>query len=419
MRIGWATPFSKRSAIGMFSLAVCRELRVRGHEIDILRLEIGRERRLAPCGRDFNVFHADDWDLESYDRIVANFGNHAPYHGHVITLTAQRAPIGIFHDIDMRDFEWGLADHSSFALPRVIGREEGFGDAAFSDLVDPAARSTLATFAALTCGAVVHGPHYFETISAFCPGPVEEIPLCFPDVGIDRAAPVAAPGRRVAIFGVINENKQVGRVMEALALLRSHLGSIELHLIGSIEDRWRETFLAKAQSLGLAPPILHGYVSDDRLQEILERAQAICCLRYPVTEGGSASLVTALYRARPLIVSDVASFASVPDELVSKISYGIDPHDLAVALLDIFTNQPAAEAKAIRARSWAKGRFSARSYVDVLEPMLAATGKYDVLARTARVLVPAVTMSGHRVVESAAQAFAGVLDWMHLGQGNS
>jgi len=416
VRIGWATPFNIRSAIGKFSRVVCEELEARGHEVDIIRVETGVELELQALECDLPVVDAADCEVEAYDALFVNFGNHAPYHGQVLALLAERSPLGIFHDMEMRDFEWGLMHRHDISLPHLLGVEEQLAEESLSDLVDSEARPVLATLAAMTCGAVIHGPHYRETIAAFCPGPVEVVPLCFPDTGIARAATRPSPGRRVTIFGVINDNKQPGRVLEALALLRSRLGPVELHLAGAVEDRVRRALSAQAKRLGLKSPIFHGYVSDDVLQDVIENSHAVCCLRYPVTEGGSASLATALFRARPLIISDIASYSMVPDKLAFKVSYGDDPEDLVDALMDIFSNPDEADAKAIKARDWAEDRFSAPAYVDALEPLLRSSGRHASLAKTARHLVPSFTTPSHEPMVVAVNAFAEVLDWMEASQ---
>ena len=416
MRIGWATPFNIRSAVGRFSQVVCEELQARGHEVEVIRIESGAELDLDQIDCDVPVIDAADCNVAAYDTLVANFGNHAPYHAQLLTLLVQRSPIGIFHDMEMRDFQWGLEHRHQLHLPLLVGSEAELAAKDLGDLVDPAARALLAALAAMTCGAVIHGPHYLETISAYCPGPVEVIPLCFPDTGTARGAPPPKPGRRVTIFGVINDYKQPGRVLEALALLRPRLGQVDLHLAGVAEDRVRDSLVGQAKQLGLKSPVFHGYVSEETLQNIIEDSHAVCCLRYPVTEGGSASLVTALFRARPLIISDIASYSMVPDELAFKVSYGDDPHDLAQALSEIFSDPAAADAKAALAREWASDRFSAPAYVDALEPMLRSNESHASLAKIARELVPAVTTPGQEPIITAVHAFAEVLDWMEASK---
>ena len=75
-----------------------------------------------------------------------------------------------------------------------------------------------------------------------------------------------------------------------------------------------------------------------------------------------------------------------------------------------------ADARALKARDWASDRFSAKTYVDALEPLLAAIGPHDILARTARHLATPVTTPGHAPMMVAVDAFAEVLDWMQGAQ---
>lgn len=416
MRIGWATPFNIRSAIGRFSQIVCEELVARGHEVEVIRVESGSELELPVIPSDLVVTEAAECDPQSYDVLIVNFGNHAPYHAKVLKLLAERPPLAIFHDAEMRDFAWGMLHRHGIAIPLAPGMEHEQLTDSRDDLVQPSARPLLGTLAAMSCGAVLHGPHYRPTVAATCPGPVEVIPLCYPDTGEHRSSRAPSPGRRITVFGVINDNKQPRRVLEALASSKRELGDVELHLAGAIEDRYRDTLLHDARRLGIKAPIFHGYLSDEALQDVLENSHAICCLRYPVTEGGSASLVTALYRGRPLIVSDVASYSLVPDELAYKVSYGDDPQDLAAVLRQIFEDPFAAEERAARAREWAEDRFSAPSYVDALEPLLRTIGSHATLTRVARSLVPAVSTPAHEPMPVAVSAFAEVLDWMQASQ---
>ncbi len=415
MRIGWATPFNVRSAIGKYSLFVCDELRSRGYQVEVIRTETGPELEMRALDCELQVVEASTCDVRDYDVLAVNFANDAPHHAQILSLLARRAPLGIFHDNEMRSFERDLYSRHHVRLPTLIGGEHEPAESS-NDLVDPAARPILAVLAAMSCGAVVHGPHCRETVSAFCPGPVELIPLCFPDTGKARKAPPRSPGRRVAIFGVITDRKQPQRVLRALAMIRSRVGAIELHLAGECAEDLRASLVEQADELGATRPVFHGYVSDERLQEILEDSHAICCLRYPVTEGSSASLATALYRARPVVISDIASFSLVPDETAHKVSYSEDPQDLADALSRIFATPGVAEKKAANAKKWAAKAFSARSYADALEPLLLSIKNGSSLTHAARKLVPAITTPDHEPMPASVHAFANVLDWMEASQ---
>lgn len=413
MLIGWATPFNIRSAIGKFSRFVGEELSSRGYDVAFIRIESGPELELPALETELPILSAESANLEALDHLVVNFGNHAPYHAQSVSLLARRAPLAIFHDAEMRDFEWGLRNRHGVDVPRLHG--SGAVDPRGSDIVAPAARSLLGTLAAMSWGAIVHGPHYRETVERYCPGPVEVIPLCYPDDTATALRQAPSEGRRVIIFGVITEHKQPRRVMRAIARLRGRLGPIELHLAGAVEEQYRTALLEQATELGIDPPLFHGYVSDERLRSLIEDSQAICCLRYPVTEGGSASLVTSLYRQRPLIISDIASYSQVPDELAFKVSYGEEVGDLEQALLEVFRNPKLAEDKASKARQWASDRYSAASYVDALLPLLDDQSPLT-MAQLARNLVEPLSATDHRPMISALPDFAEAMDWMLASQ---
>lgn len=416
MRIGWATPFNTRSAIGRFSQIVCEELVARGHEIDVIRIESEAELQLDRLPSVCTVIEAADCDVDEYDILIANFGNHAPFHSALLRLITKRAPISIFHDAEMRDFEWGMLQGHGITIPLAPGIvEEQLNDDA-QDIVDPLARPLLGTLAAMSCGAVVHGSHYRGTVTSYCAGPVHDIPLCYPDTRLTRTTPQPSPGRRVAIFGVISEHKQPGRVMQAIAMAQRHTGEIELHLAGAIEEHYREKLLSEADALGLVPPVFHGYLSDEALEDVLGQAHAICCLRYPVTEGGSASLITALYCCRPLIISDVASYSLIPDDLVSKVSYGDDVADLSAAIEQILEFPVEAEERASQAQRWALDRFSAKSYCDALEPALLSIEAHATIARVASGIVHAFPTPDGEGTPMTLIAAAEVLEWMRTSQ---
>ena len=175
----------------------------------------------------------------------------------------------------------------------------------------------------------------------------------------------------IVLFGMMNRNKQARRVLQALRLVPELAARAELRLVGQIEASERERLEAVARDLALRPPSFHeGWVPEGDMFRHLQDADVICNLRYPVTEGGSASLVEALASARPVIVADYGSYTMVPRNLVSIVSYGEQADDLARALVEIDRDTNAALDRAAQAAKWAREAYSARAYVDGLEPLL-------------------------------------------------
>lgn len=413
MKILWATPFNEFSAVGRFSSEVCAALASAGHEIEIMRTEIGESLLLPPRSTAFNIVPPEALnDASSWDMVVANLGNHAPFHGGCFQILTRCVPFLILHDAEMRDFAWGAKQLLSID---VHGLVPASGAPLERAIVDAAARLHLGFYASMSCGAVVHGPHYRECVETCCPGPVGMLQLSFPDIGALPPRPAANKPFRIVIFGHINPNKQVDRVMRAASLLAGQFET-ELHLVGMIHDQVRDHCRSLAAELGVAAPVFFGQVQDEELCRQLAAAHVVCCLRHPVSEGGSASLATALYAARPVIVADAASYSMVPDEFVWKVSYGEDPGDVADRLAAILSDLPLADKRAAAGTAWALEAFSAKQYADALLPLLTAALALSPWLRTVREIAVALPDASNDENSTTAEMVATIVSQLSAGR---
>src|SRR4051794_5336804 len=114
LRIGWASPWSERSAIAQSASAVATELVARGHQLTVLRTEVGKWLSLpalpAPgaihCLRDCTA-----QDLEqSFDVLVGHIGDHSGFHGALPSRLAEADFVGIFHDAFLANLAVGCID---------------------------------------------------------------------------------------------------------------------------------------------------------------------------------------------------------------------------------------------------------------------------------------------------------------------
>jgi len=400
MNILWLTPFTAKSAIGVFSREVCYELRGRGHQVRVMRTDSLPSADLLDHSGEIEVLMPDASIPPDVDLIVINYGNHAPYHAAALRIAADVPAFAIFHDAEMRHFEAGVINLHGVAIPRLASDTiPSLHIEPCPDLVNAASRPILEMLSAMSVGAIVHGPHYEPTISAACPGTVSVLPLCYPDSGTaPRRAQSSAKKsakKMVTIFGIISPFKQPERLMRAVGQLREKGEVIDIHLAGPIEDHYQKDLVALANELGIEEPTFHGYLGDDELIRVLDDSDVICCLRHPITEGGSASLITALYRGRPLIVPDVASYSMVPMDFISKVSYGENCEDLADALCKVFDHPEDAMGRAKKAREWAVGTYSPKEYVDKLVPILdEAASNLPVYQALRQITKSAVTPDG-------------------------
>lgn len=384
MKIAWCTPYGPHSAIARFSHVVTAELRHRGHDIAIVRLDLYAQE--IPDALDPSAVH--DVIPEDADVIVVNFGNYASYHARAIEIVADYPACLILHDAEMRNFAWEMQHHYGFAFPPLpFAPQRPAVAPPADDIVHPEAAQILRTLGALASACVVHGPHYRQPVLDTCPGRVEVLPLCYVEeetVWSDKAPDTDQPCFNILVFGMLNPNKQLERVLQAAAMLGDIGKPVRTIFSGLIEPHYRSVLLTLCGTLGLAEPVFTGRLDDDALSEILSTADVICCLRKPVTEGGSASVATAMHHNRPVVVSDVASFSMIPDDYAVKVSYSDDPSDLAEAFLQIAANPQEAWEKAYRAKEWARTQFGPQSYVDQLEPILVDAVRIAPLMEAAR-----------------------------------
>jgi hypothetical protein len=177
MRIAWATPFNRRSAIGRdFSLPVAQELMQRGHQLEIVRTEIREAGALPALEIEAPVSapgFADRVRIEQFDAVVVNWGDDLLFHGGALALVVRVPALAILHDCDMRSFTAAAADlykmpveHFSRSLHAECLPSEVAADCA----------SVLAWFASLASGAVIHNRRYLELVRSVCPGPARLIP---------------------------------------------------------------------------------------------------------------------------------------------------------------------------------------------------------------------------------------------------
>jgi glycosyltransferase involved in cell wall biosynthesis len=373
MRILWGTPYNVKSAIARYSRMATRALVARGHAVDILRLEDETAAAFEVLDHDLPVHTPRALELarlrRDYDVCVVNYGDYLSFHAGALELAAAAPAVAVFHDANMENFLAGACQ----LHPKLGALLERWPPAALA--LPPGrtqAEHATSFFAALASGCVVHGPHYVDDVVAACPGPTVQLPLCYPDIGAVPPAPDASGAFVVMCFGMINVNKQPERILRALAADLALRARGRMRFVGPIEDGYRAKLAALAAKLGLAAPEFTGWVDDARLCALLAQAHLVCCLRHPVLEGGSASMITALYSVRPTVVNDVGSYAEIPDGLVRKIEAGEDPAPLAAVMAEIARDPQAAEAAAAQAAVWARARYSAGSYVEGLMPLLEA-----------------------------------------------
>jgi len=392
MRVAWASPIDQRSAIGRDGLRVARTLALWGHSIRVISTDTSES--FEALRTDFEVMSwrqvSPDILRRDFDVLIVAVGDNFLYHGGMFDLLGHIPTVGVFHDFYLYDlfngwlwdngrrpeaFRGRLHDHEvlqTYGAEMVdLGRAARSGALGLADIAD---NLPMTEWVARFCdGALAHSSFYLERLRSACPGPVSEAAMPLAGRGI---GPLKARGPakvRALTVGVMNPNKCVDQVIEAIGRSPALSGQVEYHLAGPIDPSEADRLTTLAASLDYAGLTIHGAVDDEVLNEQLEAADIICCLRRPVLEGASGSAIEGLLAGRPMIVANAGFYADLPDNLVFKVPKDIDL-DALTAQLILLTQNPDTRTKVgSAARLWAEGHFRLEAYVIALEKVMRDT----------------------------------------------
>jgi glycosyltransferase involved in cell wall biosynthesis len=383
LRIAWLGPWNPQAAVARFGRLVVAELQARGHRVTVLRTETGNARSLPPLPAEPEPAWLDETPAgalrREHDVVLANVGNNFAYHGALLPRLAALDAVLILHDF----FLGHLALEWARAVPGTEPTLRAMVSAAYGGNAWPARepfwtdqsamarrRPMLECFAAAGIGAVVHAQHYEERTRAACAGPVACLPLAFDGPSARPARPMDETLTLLTV-GHLNPNRQADQVVRAIA--RSpRLRHCRLRIVGPFQELDRRALLSLAMRLEVAPPIFAGWVDDAELARELDAADVLCCLRAPVLEGASASVILAMLSARPTLVSDHGCYAEIPDDCVYKCTPGEEAADIARHLEAMIDDPAAARATGLRAAAYAERVHHPARYVDGLLPLLEA-----------------------------------------------
>ena len=347
-RIAWAGPWHERSAIAAFGSDVLNVLAARATASRCSGRRPGPApncRRCRPRSQCTPLASSPtiSWPVTMIS-VFVNFGDNFPYPRRgAVAPRADRRHCHL-HDANMTNFGNGWRAQVPAA---------------------PAPVDSMVEFvAARSIAAVVHAQHYRAEVEAACLGPVIAMPLAMTFAHLCNGLPAPPGGRKfvVATIGYVNSNKRADQVIRAMGASPRLRERARYILIGPIEEWQRESLTALAHRVGAPMPEFTGWVPDRTLRELLTGVDAICCLRDPLTEGGSASLILALRSGRPTVVSEQGTYAEVPDDVVLKCPPGREAAHVVHHLETLMKSHEGALALGERARRFAEATYAPEPY---------------------------------------------------------
>jgi glycosyltransferase involved in cell wall biosynthesis len=388
MRIAWFTPFNRRSAIGHYSAIVCTELR-KAHEPVIFASDLDSMNEAWPtdlpvvCLKGVNTDHVLH-QLGEFPLLVYNMGDHGPYHRLVFEFLKRRPGIMVLHDLVLRDF---FASYYLSEEPDVNGllqlMETCHGRAGrvwmenlLAGLVpdlssDPNITQYHMAEGAERCahGVVVHSEFARQRVAGFAGSPVAKIDFPTPSLAqtVSTWPPPRADGgrARVLTFGMVNPNKMIDAVIEAIASSRYLREHMTYKVLGDSSDpKYLERLktMIGQHDLGGVVQLL-GPQPDDRLHEELRAADVVVNLRNPHLGESSWSLLESLFAGKPTVVWNHGYYAEFPEGVVRKVS----SRDELVCLLENLCRDPGLRQRCgQQARRYATEHFDTGRYCEKL-----------------------------------------------------
>jgi glycosyltransferase involved in cell wall biosynthesis/ribosomal protein S18 acetylase RimI-like enzyme len=347
MRVAWVTPLAETSAVAEFSIHVAEALARRGVDVDLWTSESNSRRSSVLPVKDLENGANKVAELARYDTVVYNLGDTPRYHRRIYDQSRRVPGIVVLHDRVYQNLFVGslfldsderplndpaaadayistmrrhYGDAGEAAAERSLhGDERPLWEAPGSMVNFPLVEEMLVGAKA----AVVHSRDHADELRGRWLGPIA--PLFLPSYPTDHELPPPSPQKTVTFVtvGLVNENKQIDRIIAALARDRSAARRVEYVIVGAYDDRHEYVRRLRRQvdRADLSEHVVfRGHVSDAELQAIFEKTDVFVNLRHPNLEGGSASLMRQLASGRAVVANDSGTFGEIPAEAIVRVS---------------------------------------------------------------------------------------------------
>ena len=187
-------------------------------------------------------------------------------------------------------------------------------------------------------------------------------------LGLDEDTPL------IGVFGYLKPYKRIAESLRALRRLVRIDPRVRMILVGEPHPEFLVDQLIR--TLGLSEHVrVLGFTPIEKFVEYIGACDIVLNLRYPTVGETSGSLQRALGLGKAVIVSDIGSFAELPDDVCLKVPTAPgriqEEEDFIFEYLNVLVSRPdLAHAMGERARQWVEGECNwgsvADRYVDFL-----------------------------------------------------
>jgi glycosyltransferase involved in cell wall biosynthesis len=186
----------------------------------------------------------------------------------------------------------------------------------------------------------------------------------------------------VGIFGQLSHHKRVEVVLQAFALLRQQQPNAVCLVVGRNIGEYDIPHMLRKLGLDSSSVIVTGYVSQEVLGDYIRAVDVWVNLRYPSYGETSAATLRLMAHGKPVVVSDVATFADLPDIACVKVGVNTAETELLYRYLLLLAQRPEVREQ-LGSNAWRYVQDQhapdkvARQMIEAVQNILAAVEKGD------------------------------------------
>ena len=288
------------------------------------------------------AFDPDGFKPESYDAILYHMGNYYDAHNYIYESLKRFPGIVVLHDYVLQSFYAeryeASRDFNQYRdlLERYYG-EEGKEIAWEIQARKPvpiwespeAIRFPLCEeIIAHARGVIVHSQFIFDRIRPLTDVPIAVIPLHghslkeFDPAAVRRELGIAEGEILISSAGYVSRNKRFDLILAAL----EQLEDLPVRFVIAGEDRGR--ILTSGQMKARVDFQSTGHLPLEKMERIISASDICINLRFPTMGESSAVQIRMMGSGKPVLVTNLGSYAEFPDYAVLKIDVGLDEAEM-------------------------------------------------------------------------------------------
>ncbi len=299
-------------------------------------------------------FHADTFRAQDYDAILYQMGNNYAGHRYIYESLQHFPGIVVLHDYVMQGFyaEQSLAT-GDFSLYRAL-LEQYYGNKGKEIAENIRSRSPVPIWESpsalqyplneeivgLASGLIVHSDFVKNRILPLTSVPVVTIPShgyipkSFDTQAVRKEMGLEEDEILICSAGYINKNKRYDLILAAL----EELADLRFRFVIAGEDRGK--LLSAAKPTDRTQFQVLGHLPLQAMERIISASDICINLRYPTMGENSGSLLRMMGYGKPILVTNVGSYAELPDYAVLKIEPDIDEKELIKRFIQELVQDP-------------------------------------------------------------------------------